>query len=333
MVKKLTQEKVWELIQLGDEDFYLEELRKRHDISAESSVFYTSINRFVEQRKLRRLGRGRYRRVKKVIPVRVFTPDRKRRPVFNLMYPLDKSKEEEIEIANHIINREGDLITIGGVKSKSKTLLCMNFAASNIHTGPVLMGNEYTVKVDGGYDPSPRFLGRLDRMGDWVNWVDDGGYDRFTLLPVKADYAEHIVADKINIIDWINLDANQLYDISKVLEDIKAAVGRGIAIVAIQKGEGAINPRGGQFVRDFSDVEILLDGFGHNDDDILLTVKGCKEKNAPIVGKTYAYTIVEGGTQIWNFREVKKCKTCYGKGYRERTGECADCRGVGYVDK
>jgi len=194
------------------------------------------------------------------------------------------------------------------------------------------MGNEYTNLVKGEYEPSPRFLNRVDTMSEWVKWVDDDGYDKFTLLPVRDDYAEHIVADRINIIDWINLDGNQLYDIGKILEGIKANLGRGVAIIGLQKGEGAINPRGGQFVRDFSDMEILLDGFGNNEDDILLTIKGVKEKHSPIVGKTYAYTIAGNGTKMLNFREVKKCPDCRGQGYKVGK-ECDVCFGKKYVDK
>jgi hypothetical protein len=272
-----------------------------------------------------------YKVIKQVQPVRVFAPDRERRPIFNFNWPIDKQNGMPISIGEHIVLREGDFITIGGVKSKGKTTLMLNLAAANIDRHPILMGNEYTIYTDGHYEPAPRFLSRLDKMSEWVEWTDENGQDKFTLLPVKEDYAEHIVRDGINLIDWINLDANQLYEISKTAEGIKAAVGRGVVAGAIQKGEGAINPRGGQFVRDFSDVEILLDSFGGNDDNVLLTIKGCKEKTAPIVGKTYAFSIVESGTAIWNFREVKKCPACRGNGYT-KSGECDNCLGRKYVD-
>jgi len=275
---------------------------------------------------------GDYKVITQVKPVRVFLPGRERRPPFDLIFPKDFDTGMEMDFAEDVVIREGDLVTLGGVKSKGKTHLCLNFTAQNLDKAPVLMGNEYTAFIEDRYEPTARFLNRLDKMGEWVEWTDAEGYDRFTLLPVRDDYAEHIIRDKINIIDWINLDGNQLYDIGKVLEGIKANLGRGVGIVALQKGEGAINPRGGQFVRDFSDLEILLDGFGDNDNDILLTIKGAKEKHKPIVGKTYAYTIAGGGTQTINFREVKKCPTCHFSGYIK--GEkCESCLGRKYVDK
>jgi len=168
-------------------------------------------------------------------------------------------------------------------------------------------------------------------MSEWANWTNGDGMDKFQLLPVMDDYAEHVVANKINIIDWINLDGSQLYDIGKVLYGVKANVGRGIAIVALQKGEGAINPRGGQFVRDFSDLEILLDTFGKDTHDILLTIKGVKESIRSVVGKTYAYTIGGNGTKMFNFREVRRCKGCSGTGVY-KGHDCDECFGNRYQD-
>lgn len=318
----------------------LRELRAEFNVLPGTKSFDSIRNimfQLAEQRIVKAGNRGEYKVVTQVDPVRVFVPGRERRPVFDLRFPQDVETQMELLFAEFVVIREGDLVTLGGVKSKGKTTLCLGFAAENIAKNPVLMGNEYTqlIPSENGkevYEPSPRFFNRLDTMREWVEWTDDEGYDRFTLWPVRGDYAEHIVKDKINIIDWINLDASQLYNISGVLEDIKSNLGRGVGIVAIQKGEGAINPRGGQFVRDFSDLEILLDGFGDREDDILLTIKGCKEKTAPIVGRTYAYTIINSGTQIMNFREVKKCPDCRGQGFT-KGGQCDSCYGKKFVDK
>ncbi len=284
---------------------------------------------------------GVYKVIKQVNPVPVFSVERERRPVVDLVFPRDFNTMEQMSFGKEIVIREGDLISIGGVKSKGKTHMCLNFTGENIDAHPVLMGNEYTVLVPNkddkekeDYEPAPRFLNRLDAMdvnkGGWIDWIDVDGHDKFELLPVREDYAEHIVKNKINIIDWINIDADRLYGIGQVLEGIKANLGRGIAIIALQKSEGADNPRGGQFVRDFSDVEILLDGFGQTEDDILLTIKGAKEKHSLIVGKTYAYTILNGVKTV-NFREVKRCGACKGQGWIK--GEkCSFCNGCKFVD-
>ncbi|KKL76922.1 hypothetical protein LCGC14_2040030 [marine sediment metagenome] len=288
--------------------------------------------RLVEARVIRYISRGNYKVIMPVSPVSVFGQDREHRPPFELIFPRDFETGMEMDFANNVTIREGDLITIGGVKSKGKTTLMMNFCGENVDKLPILMGNEYTIIGEDGWEPQPRWFNRMEIMGQWIDWTDENGQDKFTLMPVHDDYAEHIVKHRLNLIDWININGERLYDIGKILEGIKRAEGRGVTIVALQKGDGADNPRGGQFVRDFSDLELLLDGFGSNEDDILLTIKGAKEKNAPIVGNRYSYTIRDNGTKIVNFRQVKQCNTCYGKGYT-KTGKCDTCFGAKWTDK
>lgn len=289
---------------------------------------------FTKEGLVRPSGRkdGIFKVITQITQVKVFSIARERRPPVALKFPKEWTTGLELSFAKEIIVREGDLITIGGVKSTGKTQLALDFCAQNLDNLPaVLLGNEYTVMVKGNYEPAPRFLERLDRMSTWVEWVNEQGEDKFTLLPVSDDYAEHVIVDRLNILDWISLEANALYDIGKVLGGIKAVVGRGVAIAMLQKGEGATNPRGGQFVRDFSDVEILLDSFGENPRDILMTLKGVKESKKPIAGKTYSYTIGEGGTKIFNFREVKKCPYCHGSKI-QKGHSCDSCFGTGFID-
>ena len=266
---------------------------------------------------------GVYKVIKQVRPVRVF--GRERRPPIKLSFPRSQDTGLELDFVNDIVFREGDLILLSGQSNKGKTTLCVNFCAENIDSFPVLMGNEYTTIDD---EPLPRFLSRLDNM-NWIEWADEEGNDRFTLLPVHADYAEHIIKDRINIIDWINLDANMLYGISAVMEGIKRELGRGIAIIAIQKKEGEGAGRGGQFTKDFADCELLLDKY--EDTEILLTVGKVKEYRKPVSGRMFAYKILEG-VKIVEFREVVKCFPCKGTGFG-KGGPCDSCNGRGRVDK
>jgi len=220
------------------------------------------------------------------------------------------------------------------VSNFGKTTLALNFCGENIHHNPVLMGNEYTTRIGDTdeYEPTPRFLNRLDAMA-WIEWTNGDGSDRFTLLPVREDYAEHVVKDKINIIDWINLDANKLYDISRVMDDIKAEIGRGIAIPVLQKGEGAQTARGGQFVKDFTDCELNIDKLTERES--ILTVGKVKESTRPVMGRTFAFGIMSG-VKLINLREIVKCPTCYGSGWRkEGNGKvpCDNCNRTGYIDK
>lgn len=323
------------LILFRGQEISLERIRKELQIERGDKSFDVVRNivfQLAEQRVLRYISRGNYKVIQPVSAVSVFGEKRERRQIYNLIFPRDFDTGMEMDFANNITVREGDLITIGGVKSKGKTTLMMSFCGENVDKKPVLMGNEYTIIGENGWEPQPRWFNRMDIMGQWIDWTDEHGQDKFTLMPVHDDYVEHVIKNRLNLIDWINLNGGQLYDIGKVCEGIKRAHGRGVTIAALQMGEGSFNPRGGQFVRDFSDLELLLDGFGNCEDDILLTIKGAKEKNAPIVGNRYAYTIRDNGTKIINFRQVKQCNGCYGKGYT-KSGTCSVCYGSKWIDK
>ena len=276
---------------------------------------------------------GIYKVIKQVKPVRVFGTNRERRLPFKLFFPRDFNTGMEMSFAEDIVVREGDLVSIGGVSNYGKTAIALNFCGENIDYLPILMGNEYTTRIGdtNEHEPTPRFLNKLDDM-DWVEWTNGDGEDKFTLLPVRDDYAEHIVKDRTNIIDWINLDASKLYGISKVEEDIKAEVGRGIAIAVLQKGEGDM-ARGGQFTKDFTDCELLIDKFTKTES--MLTIGKVKEYAKPVMGRKFAFGIFKG-IKIINFREIVKCGTCYGKGWKKSGNTsipCDSCGKTGYIDK
>lgn len=280
----------------------------------------------VEQKVVKPSGRknGIYKVLRKVDPIRVFGSNHKSSE-FKLYFPRDFDTGIEIEIAEHIVVRGGDLILIAGVSNYGKTALAMNFLAENISSHPVLMGNEYTT-ADGKV--TPRFLNRINSM-EGIDWVDEDGNDNFTLMPVLEDYAEYIVKDRINIIDWINIETGEHYMIGSLLKSIKQEVGDGVAIAVIQKAEGAVAGRGGQFTKDFADVELLIEKYGERESR--LTVGKVKEYTRNIIGRSWAYEIV-GGVKLINIREIRRCKRCYGKGYNSK-GACEDCNEKGWVDK
>ena len=277
---------------------------------------------------------GGFKIVTQVKAVPVFSKVRERRPPFKLFFPRDFDTGMEMSFAEDIVIREGDLIAIGGFSNYGKTTIVLNFLAENIQYESILMGNEYTTRIGDTdeFEPTPRFLNRLDNM-DWVEWTNGDGGDRFTLLPVREDYAQHIVKDKINIVDWINLDADKLYNISKIEEDIKAEVGRGIGIVVLQKGEGSNAARGGQFTKDFIDCELLIDRF--TESESMLTIGKVKESTKPVMGRTFAFGISQG-VRIINFREIVKCPQCWGKGWKKSGNSslpCDECYKTGYINK
>ena len=293
------------------------------------------MERLTKDKIVRPSGRpdGTFKVITQVKPVKVFSVDRKRNPPFQLFFPRDYDTGMEMLFAEDIVIRAGDLVEIGGQSNWGKTTLALNFCGENIVYEPVLMGNEYTTRIGdtADFEPTPRFLNRLDAM-DWIKWTDENGEDRFTLLPVKDDYAQHIVKGKINIMDWVNLSASELYGISKVEEDIKAELDGGIGIVVLQKGEGDM-ARGGQFTKDFIDCELLIDKFTERES--MLTIGKVKEYTKPVIGRKFAFGIAQG-VKIINFREIVKCPECFGKGWKKSGNSSKPCDGcfkTGYVDR
>ncbi len=283
--------------------------------------------RLAEEKLVKASGRndGVYKVVRQVKPVKVFGQER-REPI-TIYFPRDFHTMEEMFFAKDIVIREGNLILLSGESNYGKTLLAMLFCGENLGASPVLMGNEYTTIDE---EPDQRFLNRLDRM-DWFEWCNGDGMERFTLLPVRDDYAEHVVKDRINIIDWINLEEH--YKISPIMEGIKKELGKGVGIICIQKAKGAEAGRGGQFTKDFADVELLLDALGKN--EVRLTVGKVKESTAQVAGRTFGYSI-HRGIKIINFREIVKCHTCWGKGWKKAGNSsvpCDMCDKTGYLDK
>ena len=331
MAEITTQEVKDFLKKIQGQHISLKELRTEFNILPGTKSFDNIRNimfQLAEGKLVRTNGRGVYKIVTQVKPVVVFGKER-RKPI-ELIFPKDFDTGMEMLFAEDIILREGDLILISGRSNYGKTQMCMAFCGENIDSRPVLMGNEYTTLDN---EASPRFLNRLDNM-DWVQWYDENQEDRFMLLPVRADYAEHIERDKINIIDWINMETGEHYMIGTILESIKRELGKGIGIVAIQKAEGAESGRGGQFTKDFTDVELLLDRLGETE-EVLLTLGKVKEYKRRVTGRTFAYGISKG-VKILNFREVVKCHTCWGKCWKKSGNTsvpCEDCHKRGYVDK
>lgn len=315
------------LLSIQGKEIKLDVLRKELRLDPASKEWDGIRNvmfRLAEQKLVKPSGKrdGEYKVITQVKPVTVF--GKEPGDPLKLFFPRDFETMDEMLFSQDIVLRTGDLILVSGVSNFGKTTLCMNFCGENLDGKPVLMGNEYTT-VDGA--PTPRFLKRIETM-NWVDWFDEQG-DRFMLLPVREDYAEHVVKDKLNIIDWINIESGEHYLIGTVLEGIKRNLGSGIGIVALQKGEGSLAGRGGQFTKDFADLELLIDRFGEK--EVLLTIGKVKECNLPVMGRTFAYSI-EDGMKIIGFREVIKCTYCYGKGW-VRNVPCQYCDKAGYLNK
>lgn len=269
---------------------------------------------------------GTYKVIKRVERVDVFGVERERKAPIELIFPRDQDTGMELPFAENIVLRQGDLVLIPGLSNYGKTTLALNFIAENLKQHPVLMGNEYT---DENEQPKQRFLNRLDAM-DWADWTNGSGKDNFELLPVHEDFEDNIIKDRINVIDWIDIETD-FWDIKNISKRLKLAVGDGLVIAVIQKNEGSDTGVGGGMTKYYTDLEILVDR--HTDHESRLTIGKVKESKEPVTGRSWAFGIRKQGTQLVHVREVKKCPTCHGFKYIKGKGACDTCYAVGWLDK
>ena len=331
-MREITAEEVREYLKpLLDREVDLDKVRRDLQIDKGSKSWdgiRVIMFRLAQEKVVKPSGKrdGIYKVLKPVKSVPIFSVVRERRPPFPLIFPKDFNTGMEMSFAEHVVIREGDCVLIPGMSNWGKTTLAMNFLAENIDYHPVLLGNEFTK----GDEPTPRFLNRLDAI-DWVEWVNSDGQDKFTLLSVYSDFADYVIKDRINIIDWVNLPG-EYYMISAVMEGIKQAIGNGIAVVVLQKNPDIEYGRGGWMTKDFADLELLVDK--HSETESRLTIGKVKEYTGHVTGRSWAYGI-EKGVRIINLREVKRCLRCFGKKWRKQgmtSIPCENCRQTGFVD-
>jgi len=262
--------------------------------------------------------------LRKIEPVRWWEADEK--AYFELSFPRGHEDNSGFGFEKLFKISPGDLIVIGGVSNFGKTAMALNILAENMDKFTcVLMGNEYTT-LDGM--PSPKFKRRMMRM-TWAEWMDGNNQPKFELLPVRSDFEDYIQPNKANIIDWINLEGGKLYEIGKVFEDIKEAVGQGVAVAVLMKEEDATLARGRGFTKDLADIYMVIDPYGELESRLQF-IK-VKEPTGRVYNRHWAFRLIDGGANFCDIREIKRCPRCYGKGYTKQ-GKCDTCFGKGYKE-
>ncbi len=321
---KITQEEIWNNIKLLDDDITLQDLRLMMKISPEADVnFRMCMTALGKAKKIKRIGRGIYRVIKQVKPVRWWDADESR--FFEITFPKSYEDETFFGFQDAINISPGDLIVVGGVSNYGKTGLVLSILGENLDKHQcLLMGNEYA-SLDG--IPSPKFKRRMKRMS-WAKWFNGKGEARFDLLPIREDHEDYVRSGYLNIVDWINLTDN-FFKIGAILENIKANIGDGVAIVVLQKDEDKDLSRGKGFTRDLVDLYLTIDPYGENESR--LTVGKVKDPKS-FFDRLWAFEIVDYGANFRNIRPLKKCPKCYTKGWVSGR-PCEECNKKGYIDK
>ena len=141
----------------------------------------------------------------------------------------------------------GNLAVIAGATNAGKTAVLLN----------VIFMNQATP----GLPPIYYFCSEMvdselrERLEQFDMSIDDWNFKPFDR---SSNFADVIVPDCINIVDYLEL-TEELYLVNSQLTAITQKLGQGIAIVAIQKKEGAKYGRGQEFSAEKSKLYVSLD--------------------------------------------------------------------------
>jgi hypothetical protein len=127
----------------------------------------------------------------------------------------------------------GNTAVVAGSPNSGKTALLLNFIYLNQDAYPIyyLCSEMGAVELRNRLDQFPGMA-----IEDW----------KFQARERASDFADIIVPDCVNIIDYLEM-TTELYEVNTHLTAISHKLGSGIAIVALQKKQGAKYGRGQEF--------------------------------------------------------------------------------------
>lgn len=139
----------------------------------------------------------------------------------------------------------GNIAVIAGSPNAGKTALLLNFIYLNQNAFPI---NYFCSEMG-----SVELRDRLDEftgmdINDW----------KFNAFERAGDFADVIRQDCVNVIDYLEM-TEELYRVNTHLTDISHKLGTGLAIVALQKKEGAKYGRGQEFGLEKPKLYLALD--------------------------------------------------------------------------
>jgi hypothetical protein len=309
--KKLTTEIIKKWQDQEPDEIHINSFIKKYHIDPEDNLVYQVFSRQARDGELKKLGRGWYRKVEPITPIKWWNGDmREALPIVH-PYGIDDSSSFDFDGVEIFA---GDTILVEGLTNMAKTAYALNFMVNNLHLFPAtrLMVNEYK---------PIRFRKRMEHF-TWADYWDEDK-PKFEVIPVTKNHEDYVLRDAQNIVDWVLL-RKDFWEIAGLIEDMQMKVGQGLLLVVLQRMPGHSEPMGGGWGGVLPALHVSIDR------PFKLTVKKVKSyKGNNPEGKVYAFDIVDGGSKFHRIREVKNCPRCkgaYGNKY------CQACLGKGFVE-
>lgn len=140
--------------------------------------------------------------------------------------------------------KEKNIIVIGGSPDSGKTAFLLNVVAENAGTYPI----RYLSSEMGADELQSRIM----------LFEDTEPFEYCEFEERSFDFHDRVNPDGINIIDFLEI-WDSFFLISEMIRNIWAKLGKGIAIIAIQKNPGSENPRGGAFALEKARLALMMD--------------------------------------------------------------------------
>ena len=221
------------------ESYEIETEHNKYNIQKERAKIRAILNRMANNRDMiEKTGRGCYRKIDNAIDC--INPYSSSGEGLDIQFPLD--------IHLGVITMSKNIVIVGGEKDAGKTAFMMETARLNKDNWPI----RYNSSEMGAFELRRR-LDMFEKtlhipITDWqsVEWIDRG-----------RDFHDIILPDAINIIDYLEL-SDEFYRVGAKIRAIYDRLGKGVALIALQKKEGVRNPRGAEFALEKARLYISL---------------------------------------------------------------------------
>ncbi len=208
-----------------------------------------------------------------------------------------------------------NVVVVAGEKSVGKSTYCINFVMENLDWSDGTITDIPHCIYHTNEMSSEELVSRLQYF-DFVKWRNGNGKPKFLAIE-RFEQWESVVRQYPNsyhIIDYLD-PGDDFYRVNGIIDGIRRYLGRGMALIAIQKKRSTGTRRdgttykihvdygvGGQFSEHRARVAIHLDRDGKQRQ---LYVKYCKAwRDSDPEGRRYNFDIINYGSRFANIREI-----------------------------
>lgn len=205
---------------------------------------------------------------------------------FDIKWPYDANfPKSGFGIENLAWVDRGGLAVVGGSPNAGKSALAHNLIHCNYKKHRVILYDSDNSEAE--------IVRRVKVFPTFMQWPDD-------CIQVKDANFEDAIAkepDALHIVDYLEI-TDSFWLVAKHLRAIKQALGKGIAVVMLQKAKGAELPYGRDFTQQIPRLAISMEA------GMLTITKGKTWANPEVNpnGKKFTFKLV-GGEKFINIRE------------------------------